>query len=390
MRVFIYEDLCGGGFPAITESLAREGRAMLSAVISDFLSLCEPATPFVQSSRIEHCPPPWPSLKTTWPWEVVSLWDARNGQLPFDEHSRLSVVLRPESEAEDQTFHKLVLKSDAVLVIAPETGGRLRQLCKIVQKANKLSLNATPSAIALCGDKLAFSERLAAVGIATIPTFSPHVVGTQLNSLEQLIGCDQFIIKPRDGAGSQGIQRLQRSELQDWLANSHNFVDEEQQWIVQPVVSGAAFSVMGQVQAESGRLICFPAARQRLSQDGRFAYLGGEIPAADVSPAQVERLLQKIVTALPGLHGLFGVDFLKTPAEELVVVEVNPRYTTSYVGYRMLAGTNLARLYCSESSVRALRWQGWVTYQPDGTVRSGAAQGASIPHQGESAGNKDR
>ncbi len=49
----------------------------------------------------------------------------------------------------------------------------------------------------------------------------------------------------------------------------------------------------------------------------------------------------RIGAALPGLHGIVGVDYIAT-ANGPVVVEVNPRLTTSYAGLRRSLGVNPA------------------------------------------------
>lgn len=49
------------------------------------------------------------------------------------------------------------------------------------------------------------------------------------------------------------------------------------------------------------------------------------------------------VGALPGLRGHVGVDLVAAP-DRCVVIEVNPRLTTSYVGLRRVLRANLAEL----------------------------------------------
>jgi len=55
------------------------------------------------------------------------------------------------------------------------------------------------------------------------------------------------------------------------------------------------------------------------------------------------RLAQRTVVAIPGLWGYVGIDVLLTAAGP-VVVEVNPRLTTSYAGLHAAIGVNPAEL----------------------------------------------
>ena len=51
----------------------------------------------------------------------------------------------------------------------------------------------------------------------------------------------------------------------------------------------------------------------------------------------------RIAAAIPGLWGYVGVDLIDTPAGP-VVLEINPRLTTSYCGLGGVLGVNLAAL----------------------------------------------
>ena len=82
-----------------------------------------------------------------------------------------------------------------------------------------------------------------------------------------------------------------------------------------------------------------PASRhQRLSQDGRFHYLGGELPLSSRLAPRARELASAACRSIPGLRGYVGVDLLlDEQAGTVTVVEMNPRLTTSYLGYRRLA-----------------------------------------------------
>src|SRR5690606_33185869 len=94
-----------------------------------------------------------------------------------------------------------------------------------------------------------------------------------------------------------------------------------------------------------GLIDIFPAGEQLLSRDGRFRYLGGRIPLGrDVQPA-IEQLVQDACRRLPHAAGYLGFDLIvpHTAPREPLIVEINPRLTTSYLRYRAAACENLAR-----------------------------------------------
>jgi predicted ATP-grasp superfamily ATP-dependent carboligase len=104
--------------------------------------------------------------------------------------------------------------------------------------------------------------------------------------------------------------------------------------------------------AASAAFLCGPAGRtalvpckQRLSEDGRFRYMGGELPLATGLAERATTLADRALAAIPAAQGYVGVDLVlgRDPnGNEDAVIEINPRLTTSYVGLRAAAKSNLA------------------------------------------------
>jgi hypothetical protein len=82
-------------------------------------------------------------------------------------------------------------------------------------------------------------------------------------------------------------------------------------------------------------------SRQRAGQDvEQIHYEGGTMPLPDHLAIRTVELGRKAVTAVSGLRGYVGVDLVLRGQDH--VIEINPRLTTSYIGLRALAKTNLA------------------------------------------------
>ena len=114
---------------------------------------------------------------------------------------------------------------------------------------------------------------------------------------------------------------------------------------------------------------------QRLSGDGRFSYLGGEIPLPDGLALRAVSLGRRAIDAVPGLMGYVGVDLVlgdATDGSGDFAIEINPRLTTSYVGLRSLADFNLAEAMlriADNEPPPPMAWKpGRVRFTPDGTV----------------------
>jgi tyramine---L-glutamate ligase len=240
------------------------------------------------------------------------------------------LTLPADTGHSEAAFRQLAEEADYTLVIAPESGGDLERRCRWVHEVSGRLLGPDPDAVALTADKLATCRHLQRHAIATPPTW---LVGPDLAVNALPWPC---VLKPRDGAGSQATFLVR--DKGEW-ANAPTSVSDS---VVQPYVRGLPASIAFLIGPS--QTVALPAARQVLSQDGRFHYEGGEIPLVPSLARRAEELGRQTVTAIPGLCGYVGVDLvLGDKPESDHVIEVNPRLTTSYIGLRALAETNLAR-----------------------------------------------
>jgi predicted ATP-grasp superfamily ATP-dependent carboligase len=144
-----------------------------------------------------------------------------------------------------------------------------------------------------------------------------------------------LVRKPIDGAGSWHVCLTHRAELAAWL-------DGSQDICVQAFCPGRPASVVGLCGGRQPELL--PPCWQWL-EPPTFAYRGGEVIVAGELAERARRLASRALAALPATRGYVGVDLvLGEPPDGSrdVVIEVNPRLTTSYVGLRQLATSNLA------------------------------------------------
>ncbi|MDX1969424.1 MAG: ATP-grasp domain-containing protein [Planctomycetaceae bacterium] len=338
MRIALLEavsaGLCGDS-PGI--SLLHEGLAMWRALIEDLASV-----PGVQIDSLLGVP--WQEHRLD--VERLHIWPT-NGPA--------EAVMCWASALED---------ADHALVIAPESEGCLLQLATALPSTIH-SWNCSLAAIGLCSDKLRLAEHLQRCGVATIPT--------EIEAWIRPPAPDDYpcVIKPRDGAGSFLVRRVTADvdwrEVRDEYAAHGN-----PPAIRQPCIVGGALSIAGWCRGD--RVQWFPVAEQHLSTDGRFEYRGGRIPADMPDPVvdAVRALAQKTVASIPGLRGYIGCDILRPEKSPLtpLLVEVNPRFTTSYVGYRHWWARSPWQDWLSEADATLLpRGEiGRVHFRADGTV----------------------
>ncbi len=92
---------------------------------------------------------------------------------------------------------------------------------------------------------------------------------------------------------------------------------------------------------EGHRLL--PACGQDL--DAQFGYQGGWLPLARPLAQRAARLAEAVIASLPRGSGYLGIDLVlgdDPGGADDVVIEVNPRLTTSYVGLRAATSDNLS------------------------------------------------
>jgi predicted ATP-grasp superfamily ATP-dependent carboligase len=163
-----------------------------------------------------------------------------------------------------------------------------------------------------------------------------------------------YVVKPDDGAGCDDTWFLaDEAALREWATHRRG----GDTTIIQPYVLGDALSVSALMR--DGEAWVLSCNRQHVVRgaDGRFAYRGGIVGGAEDRRAALEPIAAAVARALPGLWGHVGIDLIDSSDHGPVVVDVNPRLTTSYVGLRESIGANPAALLLSlaEQPLAALR-----------------------------------
>lgn len=252
----------------------------------------------------------------------------------------------PDSTAALKAWNAVLTRADAAWIVAPESGRLLERLVAAVP-SQLITMNATPEAIRLCGDKLRLDRHLERHPIRTIPTM-PEM----WESLPEFDD-NAFVIKPRDGAGSQMVRVV--NDPAAWhRARCEYAAEKSVAAIRQPLVVGRPLSIAGWFYPDGVQW--FPVAEQVLGED--FVYHGGVIPAPlHRAGDAAQRLATQVAATIPGLRGYIGFDLVLPEAAPTapVLVEINPRLTTSSLGIRRLCRGNWLTSLITEPQ-RPLEW----------------------------------
>lgn len=292
LRILVHEWVTGGGLAGLPlpKVWARDGRAMRQAVVDDFLALGAEAVVTLDP----RC------ASETGPWEAVPVPIGR----------------------EEPTLRRLAPGCDYTLVIAPETAGTLTSLTELVESVGGRLLGSSSAAVALTADKHRLGAFLQKRGVSTPPVAwydrpDPGVAPFEF----------PVVVKPVDGAGSLDTFLLtgpgQRPTPSSWAGDL----------VVQPYCHGTAMSASYLVGTD-GRADLLAVGWQHVELiEGRLVYRGGRLPGPRHlglgAPLEA-------VESVSGLRGFVGVDFIQTDEGETIVIEINPRLTTSYVGLKRI------------------------------------------------------
>ncbi|MFO0890441.1 MAG: ATP-grasp domain-containing protein [Isosphaeraceae bacterium] len=228
---------------------------------------------------------------------------------------------------------ELAAGNDSTVLIAPETTGLLARLTRALERAGAVSLGCRAEGIELTADKLRLMEWFQA---SRVPTPESRLIRAGQGIPQD--GRFPAVLKPVHGAGSLDTFFLSDPRT----AKGPERASDD--FLIQPFQPGIPMSASFLVDLD-GTAWLIGTGRQSIAiREGRFEYRGGSVPEHCPEALPV---LRRAVECVPGLGGFVGVDFVWNPEDRsAVVLEINPRVTTSHVGLsRLLPPGRLARAW---------------------------------------------
>jgi predicted ATP-grasp superfamily ATP-dependent carboligase len=312
MKIFVHESITAGGFgkSPVPPTLLAEGRMMLEALLADLLSL--------QEHRL--------SVRV----------DRRH--LP-QIRSRPGLQVVDGSNRDDPCFRRMVEEADAAFLIAPETDGRLETITAMVEECGKLVVGSSAVGVKAAGDKMLTYRLLKAHDIPTPRTIRLRPADDPA-SIDRRLGYP-VVVKPVDGVGCHSVFiARQPSELEEAIKAARQTAPGKS-LLAQAFIDGVHVSVS--FLTDGVRSLPLTLNLQEILGGSRLRYDGGCVPFEHPLRALAFRRATEVVQAIPGLKGYVGIDLVLTD-HDAVVIEVNPRLTTSYVGVRQVLRQNPAAL----------------------------------------------
>jgi predicted ATP-grasp superfamily ATP-dependent carboligase len=311
-RIFVHEYLSGGGRAGADladdeRGLLVAGAAMRDAIVDDLLALAD-----------------------------VRVTAAAGGLADAGLAPAALRVAPGAGETVEAFVGRLARAHDASWIVAPETGGVLEGLRAAVGPAGWIGCDG--EALRCAASKSATLARLARRGVPTPLRFAQDHRG-------------RWVVKPDDGAGTLATRlHADRLHAHDDLAARRA---AGRAATLEPFVEGEALSIsmivganLAESPASPARIVAFN--RQRIVPDAEGWLHDEGVEAAaldvrrDVRAGALQALAAQVADGLPGLRGFVGIDLIWNEEHGPVLIEVNPRVTTAYVGLSARLGRNLA------------------------------------------------
>jgi predicted ATP-grasp superfamily ATP-dependent carboligase len=317
LNLLILEYMSGGGYAnqKLSASILSEGYGMLRSLIFDCKAAGHNVTTLLDS-RLKAFNPPNEADQT----------------VSVSSPHELSAKLKELSGV-----------ADAVYVIAPESGQVLENLVENMEASGGTSLNCEADAIRQVSNKMTAYETMKKRGLKVPETvlLGIHEKTDDIKRLTEELGYP-LVFKPLDGVSCGGLSIVKD---EGDIAGAVKKVAQEsmrKQFIAQEVIGGKSASAC--VISTGDKAVAVTLNRQLVtlsSPDEDSEYYGGVVPFDHRLEKEALRAAERAVDAVGGLKGYVGVDMILTE-EEAMVLEVNPRLTTSYVGLRRVTNFNPA------------------------------------------------
>jgi predicted ATP-grasp superfamily ATP-dependent carboligase len=309
MRILMHEFVSGGGLAGqnVPASLAREGAAMRSALVSDLAAIGR------------H--------------QIVTTADPR---FPLEPPAGVEVVTMPRRSG--AVLDALIISADAVWLVAPETNRCLERLAARIERHGTTLLGSGAAAIRRASDKAALPKRLARHGIphpTTRVLGRGRDAGINARTAARELGYP-VVVKPGHGAGCGGVWLARDARELQHAVDQAGDETRRGRLVLQRYVRGVAASVS--LVADGRCAVALAVNAQSIRASRPFSYRGGRTPLDHPLAARAVAAALRTCQALPGLRGYIGVDLVLTQTEA-VVIEVNPRLTTAYLGVRSSLAT---------------------------------------------------
>tara|TARA_B100001287_G_scaffold69482_1_gene57212 strand:- start:215 stop:1156 length:942 start_codon:yes stop_codon:yes gene_type:complete len=291
-KVLIYEYFTGGGIineELCSSSLLSEAKIIVNSVVNEYCKSQE--------------------------YQVYYFLDSR---LKLDNLGK-SIEVKSSEQLYDI---KLLRTFDLILPILPEQNMELYSYCEFLAEQNIETLISSPETIKVLSDKYVFSSFCLKHNIPCIPSY----LSSQINAIPH----DTIIEKDRYGVGCSHVKKISKKDS-----------IKRKKMIYQPYIKGNHFSLCVYYEKKSFKILTLNE-QDIVLDNNKIKLRSLKVNVKNSHYLELYSILRNIYKSLPGLYAYVGVDLIMT-RDKILVVEVNPRLTTSFTGISSTLGINMSQ-----------------------------------------------
>jgi len=314
LKLLVFEFFSGGGFvEGEISGLIGEAYAMLRCAVEDFKK-----AGFNVYTTLDH---------------RIARFD-----LPL-KANHVEVVYGSDSPV----FPEMLSEADAAFLIAPETNGVLYSLASEVVKSGVELFSPLPSGIEITTDKSRLLGIAKKLGLK-VPEHRLLGTTSSFDKIEKMVSDIGYpvVFKVLDGAGSEGMSLVSKSEEIPPAIEKIRSVSNRDVFLLEEFVKGvdASASLISNGETAFPLSLNFQLMRMKSPLE-ESKYEGGYVPLRHRLKESTFEATKTLVESIEGLQGYAGVDLILSK-DEVTILEVNPRLTTSYLGLRKVLRKNAA------------------------------------------------
>lgn len=329
LRLLVYEYVSAVGLnePSLQSSVLSEGFGMLRTITADAKAAGLKVTTILNKQIADVNPP-----------------------LNVDQ----KIPVNSQAEAE-HVFQKTAENTDAALIIAPETNDTLQKLVEKIEQTSTTSLNSSANSIAQVTDKALLQQHAKKLGLTTPETLSLNVEENAEETaqiIDEKIGFPA-IIKPTNSVACEALNIVKNQE-EAKTAITKIAKLANRRFMAQKLIQGTHASVTLISNGTEAQPVTLNGQNLSLKPPNQTStYNGGTSPLNHKQQTKAFAAAKKLVQSIQGLKGYIGVDFVLTD-DDPVVIEVNPRITTSFIGIQKILNLNLTEAILNAALKREL------------------------------------
>jgi tyramine---L-glutamate ligase len=229
---------------------------------------------------------------------------------------------------------------DTCFPVAPEENLILYELTKKIEDNKLKNIGSSSEAVFNCSDKFK-TYNLLKNDFPYVKT--EKIFFKDLKKYKKVFNGNngKMVVKPADGVSCSGVQMVY--SYADFIEASIALksVTSLPYFLLQEYVEGISASVSILSNGVNATSLSLNLQDIRFKQD-RLHYIGGEVPFEHELSGKANEIAEESVESIKGLRGYVGVDLvLDESNDEIYLLEINPRLTTSYIALRKLLNFNL-------------------------------------------------